>query len=103
MDDVVVHGPGGLGSGADGDVLLLGEFQEIHTPSEIVNSSVQWQKWRDNLRESVIELGHAPGGQNLQGRVAGLPCQLEADLTGSGSKYGVRGSLETCLDLLILH
>ena len=34
-DDVVVHRPGGLGSGADGDVLLLGELEKIGTsPAE---------------------------------------------------------------------
>lgn len=32
-------------------------------------------------RESVVELRHAPGGENLEGRVASLPCELESNLT----------------------
>lgn len=34
----------------------------------------------EHIRESVVELGQAPRGQSLQGGVAGLPCQLEANL-----------------------
>ena len=62
-NDVVVHRPGGLGSGADGDVLLLGELEKIGTSLE-----------------SVEERGDAPGGQNLHLGVTCLPRQLEADL-----------------------
>jgi hypothetical protein len=34
-----------------------------------------------NERESVVELRHAPGGENLEGRVASLPGELESNLT----------------------
>src|SRR5688500_15204278 len=40
----------------------------------------------DDKCESVVELWQAPGSQNLQGGVTGLPCQLEANLTRR-SKY----------------
>lgn len=40
VDDVVIHGPGRLGSRANGDVLLLGEFKEIRTPSVRLSTQV---------------------------------------------------------------
>lgn len=81
VDDVVVHRPGGLGRGADGDVLLIGELEQIGTAS--VWRSVWLGKARASgyERESVVEFGHAPGSDNLEGGVAGLPCELEANLT----------------------
>lgn len=32
-------------------------------------------------RESVVEHGHAPGSDDLEGGVASLPCELESNLT----------------------
>lgn len=63
VDEVVVHGPGGLGAGRDGDVLLLGVLEQVLTTLELGD-----------------ELGQPPWGNNLDGRVAGLEGELEADL-----------------------
>lgn len=80
VDDVVIHGPRCLGSRADGDLLLVGELEQIGT------SAVRLLIWLqevvlDHIRKSVVELGVAPRGDDLEGRVAGLPGELETDLT----------------------
>lgn len=85
MDDVVVHGPGGLGRRADGDVLLGGKLEEIRTAAVRLLVWAKKVKGNDHERESVVELGQTPRGENLQGGVAGLPCQLEANLTGENN------------------
>lgn len=80
VDDVVIHGPRCLGSRADGDLLLVGELEKIGT------SAVRLLVWLrevvlDHIRKSVVELGVAPRGDDLEGRVAGLPGELETNLT----------------------
>lgn len=63
VHEVVIHGPGSLGAGGDGNVVLGGELEEIGTALELLD-----------------ELGHSPGGDDLHLGVASLEGKLEADL-----------------------
>jgi len=65
VDEVVVHGPRGLGGGRDGDVVLSSELQKVGT-----------------TLEALDELRHTPGGDDLKLGVASLEGQLEANLAG---------------------
>lgn len=60
VDEVVIHGPGGLGGRGDGNVLVGGVLEEILT-----------------ALEAGAELGKSPGSNDLDLGVAGpvVPCQ----------------------------
>lgn len=63
MSQVVVLGPGGLGSGRDGDAVLGSKLQQILSAGE-----------------AVEERGHPPRGDDGEAGVACLPGELESDL-----------------------
>lgn len=63
VDEVVVHAPGSLGAGRNGDVVLGGKLEEIGTALELLD-----------------KLGKSPWGDDLHGGVASLEGKLEADL-----------------------